>query len=108
MLLLTREGWAGVDRRSEFSGEHLLDRHGCDDVLRLHIGQLNPIADELVSNPEHCSVTAGTALLLKLALQWLILTVQSALSNPVIGTGAEDLTKELERFGASDLGQPPK
>lgn len=105
VLLLAGERRTRLDTGREVAREHLLDGISRFNVLRLCIGQLNPVAVKLVRYPEHGRVDAFAALFLLGALDRLILTGKRALRNPVVGAGAEDLAEEFERFGATNLRQ---
>lgn len=105
VLLPTRERWAGVDLGREVAGHLLLDELGSDEVLRLGVGKLNPVADDVVSDPEDGGIDTGTALLLLLVSRGLLLAGEYALCNPVVRLAAEDLAEQLDLLATRDDGQ---
>lgn len=105
MLFATRERRARVDFGREVTSQLLLDKLGSDNVLRLGVRKLNPIAGNVVGNPEHGGVDALAALLLLLVCRLLFLTGENSLHNPIIGLAAEDFAEKFELRRARDNGK---
>ena len=104
VLLSAGERRVRVDLGVEVAGEELLELLRKSDVNRLHVRQLDPVADQVGRDPEDGSVDALTALLLLGVPRRFLLEVEDALGNPVVSRCAEDLAKELQLRGTAELG----
>jgi len=62
VALLAGEGRVRVDLSVEVARHHVLNAAREYDVLWLDVGQLNPIVEQVVSDPEHDLVSATATL----------------------------------------------
>ena len=104
MTLLPHERRA-VDFICQVSGEELLDHPGANDMLWLGIWQLDPVADDIIGDPENGLVDSDSSEFLLGVSRIFLLVLQSPLSNPVVFLSTEDLTEEADRLRPTDLGQ---
>lgn len=98
---LTWEGWAAVDLGVEVTSKSNLDLSCDHKSLWLGLWQLNPVLEEVVSDPEDVGVGTLTSLLLELVGWKLLLEVEGALGNPVILMASIDLTEESETLSST-------
>jgi len=71
MALLAGERRVRVDARVQVASQHVLDQTSEADVFRLALGQLNPIVQDVVSDPVNARIHASTASLNLFILVWL-------------------------------------
>lgn len=59
VALLTRERRVGSDVGIEVTSEDTLDKARSLDLVRLGVGQLNPIVEEVIGNPVYENIAAS-------------------------------------------------
>mmetsp|Transcript_1816 Transcript_1816/g.2435 ORF Transcript_1816/g.2435 Transcript_1816/m.2435 type:complete len:254 (-) Transcript_1816:178-939(-) len=106
VALFSREGREGLDMRIKVSCQYLLDHLGTLDVLREDVRELNPIADDVVSNPEYSLVYANPTGFLRGVQGIFLSSRQDPLGHPVVGVRAHNLSKESERGGSTHFSEP--
>jgi hypothetical protein len=94
VALLTRERRVGSDVGIEVTSEYTLDKARSLDLVRLGVGQLNPIVEEVIGNPVNENV-AASATAFKTMVDVVVASELSA-HNPVVLLSSEDFTSESE------------
>jgi hypothetical protein len=84
MSLLTRERWVRVDLSVEVTSHDMLDQTGKSDILRLAFGQLNPIVQEVVSDPVYVGVNTSTTSFDLFISQGFLSMSEGSTDNPVV------------------------
>ena len=74
----------------------MFDLTSSDNVAGSDIGQLNPVGQQIISNPVDNLVATGAACLNILILRVLSRLIKTALSNPVVLLGSIDFTGEAD------------
>lgn len=98
MPLLAWERRAAIDLGVEISGEEVFHKSRNHQMLWLYVWQLNPIREEVFSNPEAGHISSLTSLFLLFVCNLLLLVLKTALYDPIILLGTVDLSEERERL----------
>jgi hypothetical protein len=91
VTFLPREGRVGANICVQVSRKHRLDLARRDDPLRLAVGELHPVVQDVVSDPVNQLVYAGAACLGQASL---FLDVADAAGDPVVRLSAVDFADE--------------
>jgi hypothetical protein len=103
--LLSREEGVGVDIGIEVSSEQSLDESRLHDLLRLHVRQLDPVANDILGDPENSFIDSLASQFLLHISGSLLSVLEIPVSHPVVIVLAEDLSEELDIGSARHLGQ---
>ena len=96
MALFSVESRVHIHIGVQVSSEDMLDQAGLSDVLRAAIGELDPVTEQVWSNPENNLIYARAAWLSLRIARIFLRTSQATNSNPVILLASEDFTSESE------------
>lgn len=106
MFLFAEEEWICENRSLEIPAQQNLNLSRSQDVLGREIRQLDPLLEEVVSDPVHVFVnSASSGLLICRFLAFFLACIEAALSNVIILFGSIDLSKELDECSARLFGQ---
>ena len=108
MALLSVESRVHIHIGVQVSSEDMLDQAGLSNVLRAAIGELNPVTEQVWSNPENNLIDALAAWLSLWIARIFLRASQATNSNPVVLLASEDFTSESEGLSSRHDSQTLK
>ena len=100
-----REGRVTINDGIQVACKDVFNK-SCDlNVVRLHVWQLNPVLERVVSHPVHPSVHSLASLLRVVVLLLFLLGVELTLNYPVVFLGSVELSPETQLGGTTQYCQ---
>lgn len=96
MALLAREGGVGVNTGIQVTSEDVFNQTGKANVFGLAFGQLNPVVQDVISNPVNACIDTTSTRLDLFILVRLFDVIQETGDDPVVLFSSENFTTESE------------
>ena len=109
VLLSTKEEWIGKDGSLQVASEENLNLTGSLDVSRCQVRKLDPLIEDVISDPVSELInTSALSLLISgtaFTLTTFFATLDNTFSNVIILLSASDLSEETDRTSAELLSE---